>query len=381
MNILAAAVPVITALSFWWPNHDAFGFTKILPASAILFVIWLHDDQTHRPLSYLAISSMALFSYHAAALSWSVCWRDSLVGCYGQPFYGAMSAGLLLAAFLGFRRLRIHPAPLFSGYCLALVIVGSVAIPQAFAFDPIAMEHAEAFSESRAYSTMGSPVFLGAFCAIGMGPALWLVRARTEWWRYLPAMMGAAACISARSRAGVIGCLCAAAAFMIASGKIRGRALAAAMAAILLAGGILIGKRAQSDHMRVELWRVAVTAFKEHPVLGSGPDTFLRQFVKHRTEEYDRFSPNHAIVQASAHNDILQSLVTLGAVGTAIYLMTLALAVRLAGRCPAALAMMAGFWVCAELNVMPTIPGPLFIACVLGVLDSRDNTLVRGRDE
>lgn len=79
----------------------------------------------------------------------------------------------------------------------------------------------------------------------------------------------------------------------------------------------LIAFRSQSsnsDSQRKMIWRAAIDSFTERPYLGVGPDGFAHAFRRHKPTG---FGHEFAI---NAHNDILQVLVTCGAIGLGFYL-------------------------------------------------------------
>lgn len=109
----------------------------------------------------------------------------------------------------------------------------------------------------------------------------------------------------------------------------------------------------QSNSERVEVWKVAVAAIKERPILGHGPDGFENVFRKLKTQEYVRLLDSDMFRQADAHNDLLQATATLGLLGLLAYL-TLQVAIfRSVWRNPAILGGMAALFVNLKVNPMP----------------------------
>ncbi len=92
-----------------------------------------------------------------------------------------------------------------------------------------------------------------------------------------------------------------------------------AAAAVLAAAVILRPTAKVSDSARWALWESMARSVPDHPWLGAGPDSIQTVLRKVRTEGFIRaLGPTRS--QVSAHNDILQILVTLGLAGFAAYL-------------------------------------------------------------
>lgn len=74
-----------------------------------------------------------------------------------------------------------------------------------------------------------------------------------------------------------------------------------------------------SNTARIEGWKAGLQTFLERPVIGTGPSTFRYGFTKHKSIKYIR-ATGTGVIQADAHNDIIQFLATTGSVGLAAYL-------------------------------------------------------------
>lgn len=93
--------------------------------------------------------------------------------------------------------------------------------------------------------------------------------------------------------------------------------------AMLSLGFFLLPARQHKDLARREVWLAAVDVFKQHPILGSGPDTFIDVFTGERLAMF-RALLNPMSTQAQAHNDFLQAAATTGILGLLAYLWLLA---------------------------------------------------------
>ena len=128
---------------------------------------------------------------------------------------------------------------------------------------------------------------------------------------------------------------------------------------------------------RIYIWRNALAVFPQHPVIGSGPDTFMSVFP----EEAQMVHAEH---YENAHNEYLQILICQGILGLLCYLTflgaVLVKAVPTAFKNPlvmAALAAFVGYCAQAFFNLsLPITSQMLWVAA--GILASkrvRDNAL------
>jgi hypothetical protein len=150
----------------------------------------------------------------------------------------------------------------------------------------------------RAITTIGSPTDLGMLLAMAfpgagyftplIGAGLWATGSRGAW-------LGAACGFTSRYN----------------------RRLAWALAIVGFA--VSLRSHASKDLARVALWDSAAQAAIQHPLLGTGPDTFGLSFHAYRTTAFDA-NMNAVAVQVHAHNDIMQALTTTGILGLLAYL-------------------------------------------------------------
>lgn len=149
--------------------------------------------------------------------------------------------------------------------------------------------------ENRAIATIGSPVDLGMILAMAfpisgrlmplVGLGLWATGSR--------------------------GALLAGGLSLL-KGKYRLLALAALLGPFLSSRDSDIGRRL--------VWHAGALSAIEHPVLGSGPDTFAFQFRKHEDPAFKVAMHSGASTQNHAHNDILDLLSQTGILGLLSYL-------------------------------------------------------------
>jgi O-antigen ligase len=345
---------------------DSYMLVKLAVLSAGALLAWI--GLTASPLRRTALDRplAALWAAMLVAAAFSADPAVSVLGVYPQPFYGLLPLGLYTALYYA-----AAASPEDQGDSL-LTAALAAAIPLAlFGFwqrafgDPVTRQ--ELPTGLRITSTIGSPVMLGAclvlllpialdrsfarrgllgrVCAALLIPALGLTVARGAW---------VSACVSAGT-------------YLWLTGRVRierrRRVAYLACAVLALLALTRAVNRPNSDSLRAETFKSGLAAFAARPLLGWGPDTFMIAFRRHKTEEFLRVAHNSPTVQLSAHNDLLQVAVTLGAAGLLAYLWLLwALGTRLRalllasptdGRTAAIAAGLAGLFVQAKLNPVP----------------------------
>ena len=121
--------------------------------------------------------------------------------------------------------------------------------------------------------------------------------------------------------------------------------------AISLQWGVI--QRSEAQKERLEMFKMAWKAFKQHPFLGWGPDCFLNSVLKNRTKAYDVLVGKN-VIPASAHNDLAQVASTLGLAGLVAYLAGLWKLVRAPYSDNLAMAVLCALVVQAQVNTIPT---------------------------
>lgn len=157
-------------------------------------------------------------------------------------------------------------------------------------------------SGDRAYGLAGSPPFLGCMLALA-APLLWRLEGRL-----FHGFLAVAVFLTA-SRAAFIGY---AAGLGILILGYRRAALWGLVASLV--GAVAAGARTgSSDSMRIEIWKTALIAMKERPLLGWGPSGFGDAFLLLRDAE--AWGWRSRVGVESAHNVVLDVLVFSGVVG------------------------------------------------------------------
>jgi len=307
---LALVAPVAV---FALPLADAFGLIKITVALAGVAVLWASFAR-FRPTGL----ELPLASFLAAfAWSWwfSIDPIVSLIGVTGQPFHSV--AALLPAVLIFFAvaaRADSWPDGAFKCASWVVAIQGVVCAAQMLGyFDEPYNTVGDA---RRALGTMGSPVFLGAVLAPCLPPAVW-VAWRGGWGWKLASVLGFLALAACKSRGPWLAALFGLVGLLAASGAIRlpfWRLAGVGALLLALAWPQIAPRLSKSDSGRLLTWGVAVRAGAERPLTGWGPDTFALLNRQFKSPEIVR-EYGDGIIQASAHNAILQTWATLGLPG------------------------------------------------------------------
>lgn len=308
---LALLVSVVgPSVAFVIPFADAFGLPKIAVALIGSWLLWVRCCPSRFVKTGIEKPLVFFLAVFLASLMTSIDPIVSIVGVYSQPFNGAAE---LLPAVLIFLAVssegdRWPDGPL---YCAALIgIASGIACALQLArvipapFDMMA---------GRALGTMGSPVFLGAVLAPALPAALWL-GSRGSLIGIAGSIGSFLALWACHSRGPWLAAAAGLWGLLAASGAIRPRwRHLAALAAVLGVLAALSGRmgKAYSDSGRIKVWKIAARAGAEHPILGSGPDTFVLDIRRLKTPDLMKIGT----IQAGAHNDILQAWATMGGLG------------------------------------------------------------------
>ncbi len=377
---LAGLFLIMTFAPFFYTTamRDIFTLSKALPLSigaALLWtaLAWTGEASFDKSLTpaILAMSAVTLLS-----ACFSVDMPMSLLGPHQQQFYAILPLSLCLLAYYGAANAESVPSTVF----VMMALLGGVAvcIP---AFSQIGGHGFMAWSiqGGRSGSTFGSPVFLGSYLAILL-PLAWVQRGEPGWPR-----------IGSRALLVVIGCglmttgsrgsILAAVSGVFLIEYLRNREIAIEVGIFIPAIAAMFFLRyahsaphaTSSDAGRFETWRIAVMAWRAHPILGWGPDTFTLAFRQFMTQRFVDANKQDIFIQQSAHNDILQVLSTLGVIGLAAYTYLNMRVARLLAKAddPEALGItgaIAALFINAKFNPIP-LAVMVIAACLIGCLD------------
>lgn len=274
----------------------------------------------------LAAASLAAL----AAVLFSEDPRLSLFGRPGDPTGGLWVAGLLAVLYYASAWSAAEPG---GRLALARTLAASAGLAGAYGvLQRLGLPAFAATAElphGRAVSTLGSPVDFGAFLAGLLPLCLALARSGAPalgWPAFAAAAAGLAASGSRAAWLGAAAGLAAASELGRAPARDRvpGRRalglLAVGLAAAAAASWPGLRDTAVSDASRWRVWATAWAAFRESPWLGHGLDTFEAVFHRLRGLEFVAASGSPEVLQAQAHNDLLNALAVSGLAGLAAWL-------------------------------------------------------------
>jgi O-antigen ligase/Flp pilus assembly protein TadD len=260
-------------------------------------------------------------------------WREGLVylACYGVIFYGA-------ATYLTGKALKRA----LTWGAAGAAIVAIYAIAQRAGLD--VTQWFGAMDPTRAFSTLGNPVYLGAYATlvapVAAGYALASREGSRE--RFLAgavAVLGVIAAAVSYSRAAWLGLAIGFVVLALLSPRRKQVALWAAglVAVLVIAAAVPVAGQSQdfatrlgstftftqADSARVALWRGAVTLAARNPLLGVGPEAFKQEFAQIKPTEWSLLDPEDK--SARAHSDVLHVAATAGIPAALAYIAILAL--------------------------------------------------------
>jgi O-antigen ligase len=226
----------------------------------------------------------------------------------------------------------------------AAVPVWGYALAQGVGFDPYRWE-AFRGAGGRVFSTLGNPIFLGAYSAMVALLALGLWMQRTSRWGFvwlLAAGLGASVTALSAARAAWIGLVVGLVA--LAGVSVRGtnltrmlRGFAVACVFACVAAGIILVV-APDDRMatlrgtaaslsspvdsrnsgRLAIWAISARMIADHPLLGVGPDLMGSYFEEYRTRAYDRAEGADRVAD-KPHGSVLEWAVETGLPAAALF--------------------------------------------------------------
>jgi hypothetical protein len=283
------------ALSFFacWSIANAYTLPKLT-----ILVLGILTMSFKKDL-YVSKSAFLLWAAYALLCALSIDPVYSFLGHYGERelcFWGATIV-LLFTCGDDLRWVR-YAGVLLGAYCLS----------QRLWRDPLSLFMSMETIPGRAAGLMGSPIDAG--CVLAM--ALCLDWPERPIFFYPSSAMILGGLWATGSRAAWLAAACG---LLVKKGMKK--------SAVILCGMALLyatEPKLPKDKARVEIWKTAVISWIEHPWLGSGPDTFLLQFRKHRGPEFSKAMGKTTALQRHAHNDWLEALSSCGLAGLLLWL-------------------------------------------------------------
>ena len=229
-------------------------------------------------------------------------------------------------------------------FVAAAVPVWAYAFAQAVGIDPYVWESFRG-AGARAFSTLGNPIFLGAYSAMAVLLALGLWMRGSSRWGYvwlLAAGVGSSVIMLSAARAAWIGLVVGL--VVMAAVSVRGRVLVRFSSGVLVACMVaalvtaLVLAVAPHDRVatiqsttsslsspsdsrnsgRLAIWAISARMIADHPLLGVGPDQMGAHFGEYRTSDYNRAEGADRVAD-KPHSSILEWTVETGLLGGALF--------------------------------------------------------------
>lgn len=363
----------LAPLFFTSLSRDIFVLPKALVLAVGVALIWI-DSLGEGALPEKSLSRAITLFGGAAALSalFAADYPMAILGPHQNQFYALAPLALCALAYHG----AANSENASVNMAVRCAVFGGVAVSLLALFPPTPWFKQLANVGPRVGSTLGAPIYLGSYLALVI-PLLW-----DSYDGHVDALMLAyliAVLLASGARGSLIGAGCG----ILLVDILRGRGKRAAIMAVAAILGVAVVFKlrhtgASSDAARMEIFGIAIRSWRDHPLLGWGPDCFSLAFRRHMTLGLIKAAESDKWVFLSAHNDLLQVLATMGLIGLFAYLTLIKDAVILLARSvvtgdefsiPVAGAALAVF-VNAKFNPIP-LTVMVMLAVLLGLLDRR----------
>lgn len=359
---LVAAIPILftqsTTSMFDLPKFSLLCFGTALGIG--IGEVWRRREPVRVPRSpalVLAAVLLALTTISAVASPYKPI---AILGLYNR--YGGLVSHLaFFLVFVLVLRLQATGAGVVDGIARAIGIAAGVVtaytVIQAAGLDWFEWESLGESPFDRPFGNLGNPTFTGAFLAVALPLCIYLAvtegsrRGRASWMAV--AILSCLAIYETRTRSGIVAALVATATVSLAfrkqlsaSWKKTGAAARGVVMAVVAAGAFLVtaqivrslSEGAHSSFLfdsgsfydRINYWRAAVAVILDHPLLGTGPNTFYLAYLPYR-----RFLPpdqRDLLTLDAPHNIFLERAATTGLPALAVYLALLGTVLLLAYR-------------------------------------------------
>ncbi len=324
----------------------------------------------------------AQFLSLAVSTIWSSNWALSVAGSSWRRDGLIAETAILLFAFMAAAWFVEDPQRI-RGVLQAAVVAGAIAsiygIAQYFGWDPFLVPQSYQSGEGpftivRPPGTLGHADYFAnwlvivAFLAlVGQVPDLPLAR--------ITALLSAIAIILSGTRSALLGLVVGA---IIARPRINRKAILTLAAAVACLAALYISPAGAKLRARVHwslddvrggarllLWKDSLHMAMQHPVLGSGPETFTAQFPPFESVALAHAYPD--FYHESPHNMFLDALTSRGIPGVLALLAMCGVAAWAARKNKALSAALAGAIVCQQFMVL-TVPTALYFYLLIAII-------------
>jgi O-antigen ligase len=330
---------------------DAFGIPKLavlwtLGVIALaLHVVRLAEDRRHVPWPRLAIAAAIFFCACCISAAFSIAPRVSLFGLQGRyggviPLFTFLVSMILLASLYWDQPEKARQ--IAWAISLASLLVAAYAIVQEAHLDPLPwVGQIGGTRPAFPGSTIGNSNFTGAYMGLALPIGFYLLATaapRSRPWISLSLGLQMMGIWYTQSRGAFLAGAIGLAVFgLLVRDRLSRRfraACAGGTVVFILVGGLTLWhpwsarppavvEKAKvfstaSMEGRLAYWAGALRVFKEHPVVGTGPDTFYASYPPHRRFSDDPGS-DHSLTD-KPHNVFLEYAADTGVLGLGAYL-------------------------------------------------------------
>ena len=338
-----------TVLVFTPWTSDAFGLPKMSVLTFGTVAAWVSRLTSARSVGLhlwtqpLARAATVLCAVTAVATAFSSSVADSFFGRYER--YNGLLPLAVQIAFAAVVAVTCAGRPDRTRVVAGSVVVsGAVCaaylLLQVVGLDPLEWREPSGRIAEYQAGTLGNSNFAGAFLALAaaFGVAATAGAAgRLRWVLVGCVGLCVAGVVAAQSRGGLLALIVAASAVVAVGAAPRLSRLSvaqrvmlatAALVVVGVAAGLASGSsltRSKSMEIRARQWGAAYEIGREHPLLGTGPDTFQLHFPAHRPTQDGRELGLQ--LADKPHNLVLEAFQSAGVPGFAAYLAVLVCAV------------------------------------------------------
>jgi putative inorganic carbon (HCO3(-)) transporter len=304
---LVAGMVLVAPLLVNRRSNDSFSLPQatfvVLVAVALLWVAAVRVSWWRRvvvPRSPVVIAAGVFAAGITVATLTSTSRLQSVVGQHGQ-YTGLAQYLACVVLFVAAARAFTTGTVVWLLRALAgaMLGVGGYAVVEKLGFDPFGIHG----GNTQIVSTLGNSNFLAGWVGMAVGPCLVLACLRREHpaWRAVGAAGVALGLVAAQASGSFQGPITAGASLLVAGAGVvavrrplqqwwtRRNVVAAGVVLVVVAGaGLAVGgsfvRRSIDNGLydRKAFWRAAVDVVADHPLTGTGPDTFHNQFLTRR---------------------------------------------------------------------------------------------------
>jgi len=204
------------------------------------------------------------------------------------------------------------------------LMIGGYAILQQLGIG-IFSEHSMQEFLGRSFATLGHPNFLGQYLLFPIWASIYFIlqgKTRTKLIYLSAALILIIALLFTENRASILGLVISAVVFVLFNLRIKNiykYAISGGLIVSFIAFILMFASSLRSITTRLYLWDGSLQVFTEHPIFGSGLETFSLVFQKVADSKFFELEKLYSIADR-AHNEFLDILVMQGTFGLVVYL-------------------------------------------------------------